>query len=245
MPKFKITVEYDGTEFVGWQRQENGPSIQSSIEDAIKKITSETVNVFGAGRTDSGVHARGQVAHFELSKKISLDNIRDGINQHLRPLSIAILDAQKVNDDFHARFSAKLRTYEYFIINRRTPLTFNKNLAWGVFKQLNIDEMKEAALNFVGKHDFNAFRSIDCQASSSIKTIQSCTVEKKAEYIVINVAAKSFLHSQVRIITGTLVDVGKGKILPINIKKIINSKDRSKAGVTAPAHGLYLTKVEY
>ena len=245
MPKYKITIEYDGTEFVGWQRQENGPSIQSSIENAIKKITSETVNVFGAGRTDSGVHAKSQVAHFELSKNILLDNIRDGINQHLRPLPIAILDVKEVNDDFHARFSAKLRTYEYLIINRRAPLTFNKNLAWGVFKQLNIDEMKEAALNFVGKHDFNAFRSIDCQASSSIKTIQSCTVEKKAEYIVSNVAAKSFLHSQVRILTGTLVDVGKGKILPINIKKIINSKDRSKAGVTAPAHGLYLTKVEY
>ena len=245
MHKYKITIEYDGTDFVGWQKQENGLSIQSSIEDAINKITSETVNVFGAGRTDSGVHAKRQVAHFELSKKISLDNIRDGINQHLRPLTIAILDAKKVNEDFHARFCAELRSYEYLIINRRSPLTLYKNQAWGIFKQLNINEMKKAALKFVGKHDFNAFRSIDCQASSSIKTIQSCTVEKKEEYVVINVAAKSFLHSQVRIITGTLVDVGKGKILPINIKKIINSKDRSKAGVTAPAHGLYLTKVEY
>ena len=245
MSKYKITIEYDGTEFVGWQRQKNGSSIQSSIEDAIKKITSETVNVFGAGRTDSGVHAKKQVAHFELSKNISLDNIRDGINQHLRPLPIAILDVKEVNDDFHARFSAKLRTYEYLIINRRAPLTFNKNLAWGVFKQLNIDEMKEAALNFIGKHDFNAFRSIDCQASSSIKTIQSCTVEQNEQYIVINVTAKSFLHSQVRIIVGTLVDVGKGKISPINIKKIIESKNRSRAGATAPALGLYLIKVEY
>ena len=173
MPKYKITIEYDGTNFVGWQRQENGPSIQSSIEEAIKKITSETVNVFGAGRTDSGVHAKGQVAHFELSKNISLDKIRDGINQHLRPLPIAILDAKKVNEDFHARFSAQLRSYEYLIINRRSPLTLYKNQAWGVFKQLNINEMKKAALNFVGKHDFNAFRSIDCQSSSSIKTIQS------------------------------------------------------------------------
>jgi len=245
MPKFKITVEYDGTEFVGWQRQKNGPSIQSSIEDAIKKITSETVNVFGAGRTDSGVHAKGQVAHFELSNKISLDNIRDGINHHLRPLPIAILDAKEVNGDFHARFSAQLRSYEYLIINRRSPLTLYKNQAWGVFKQLNINAMKKAAINFEGKHDFNGFRSIDCQASSSIKTIQSCTVKKNKQYIVINIAAKSFLHSQVRIIAGTLVDVGKGKISPTNIKKIIESKDRSKAGTTAPAHGLYLLKVEY
>jgi len=245
MPKYKITIEYDGTNFVGWQKQDNGPSIQSSIENAIKKISSETVNLYGAGRTDSGVHAKGQVAHFELSNKISLDSIRDGINQHLRPLPIAILDTKEVNDDFHARFSAKLRTYEYLIINRRAPLTFNKHLAWGVFKKININEMKEAALNFVGKHDFNSFRSIDCQATSSIKTIQSCTIEKNGPYIVINVAAKSFLHSQVRIMAGTLVDVGKGKISPINIKKIIESKDRSRAGATAPALGLYLIKVEY
>ncbi|MDC0057298.1 tRNA pseudouridine(38-40) synthase TruA [Alphaproteobacteria bacterium] len=245
MPKYKITVEYAGTDFVGWQRQQNGPSIQSSIEDAIKKITSETVNVYGAGRTDSGVHAKGQVAHFTISKKFSSDSIRDGINQHLRPLPIAVLEANKVNENFHARFCAQLRNYEYLIINRRSPLTIYKNQAWGVFKQLNISEMKEAALNFIGKHDFNAFRSVDCQATSSIKTIQSCSVEKNDQYIIINVGAKSFLHSQVRIIAGTLVDVGKGKISPAEINKIIENKDRSKAGATAPAHGLYLLKVEY
>ena len=245
MFKYKITIEYDGTNFVGWQRQENGPSIQSSIEKAIKKITSETVNVFGAGRTDSGVHAKGQVAHFELLKKISLDNIRDGINQHLRPLPISILDAKKVNEDFHARFCAQLRSYEYSIINRRSPLTLYKNQSWGVFKQLNINEMKKAALNFVGKHDFNAFRSIDCQSSTSIKTIQVCNIKKNDECIVLNISAKSFLHSQVRIIVGTLVEVGKGKIKPDAIQRIIESKDRKKAGPTAPAHGLYLAKVEY
>ena len=127
MAKYKITIEYDGTDFVGWQKQENGPSIQSSLEYSIKKMTAETVNVFGAGRTDSGVHAKGQVAHFELSKNIALDNIRDGINQHLKPLPIVILDVKEVSDDFHARFSAKLRTYEFLIINRRAPLTFNKS----------------------------------------------------------------------------------------------------------------------
>ena len=245
MPKYKISIEYDGTNFVGWQKQDNGPSIQSSIEEAIKKISSETVNVFGAGRTDSGVHAKEQVAHFNISNKIPLDNIRDGLNQHLRPLPIAILKAEEVSEDFHARFSAILRRYEYLIINRRSPLTLYKNQAWGVFKDLDIANMKEAAINFEGRHDFSAFRSIDCQASSSIKTIDSCKVEKQENYIIIKVTAKSFLHSQVRIIVGTLVDVGKGKILPINIKNIINSKDRSKAGATAPAHGLYLLKVEY
>ena len=245
MAKYKIIIEYDGTDFVGWQKQENGPSIQSSLEDAIKKITSETVNVFGAGRTDSGVHAKGQVAHFEFSKNISLDNIRDGINQHLRPLPIAILDVKEVNDDFHARFSAKLRTYEYLIINRRAPLTFNKNLAWGVFKKLNMDAMKDAASNFVGKHDFNAFRSVDCQSSSAIKTIQSCSIETNDQHIKLNVSAKSFLHSQVRIMVGTLVEVGKGKFNSSDVKDIIKSRDRSQAGATAPAHGLYLLKVEY
>jgi tRNA pseudouridine38-40 synthase len=245
MVRYKITIEYDGTDFVGWQKQENGLSIQSSLEVTIKKMTSETVSVFGAGRTDSGVHAKGQVAHFELSKNIPLDNIRDGINQHLRPLPIAILDVKEVNNDFHARFSAKIRTYEYLIINRRGPLTFNKNLIWGVFKKLNIDAMKEAALIFVGKHDFNAFRSIDCQSSSSIKTIQSCSIETNDQHITLNVSAKSFLHSQVRIMVGTLVEAGKGKFNSSDVKDIIKSRDRSKAGATAPAHGLYLLKVGY
>jgi len=245
MPKYKILIEYDGSNFVGWQRQNNGLSIQSSIEEAIKKISSETVSVFGAGRTDSGVHAKGQVAHFDISKRIPIDRMRDGLNQHLRPLPISILDAEEATEDFHARFSALLRNYEYLIINRRSPLTLHKNYAWGVFKDLNINNMEKAAINFEGRHDFNAFRSIDCQSSSSIKTIESCTVEKKERYIAIKVSAKSFLHSQVRIIVGTLVEVGKGKILSGNIKNIIESKDRSQAGATAPAHGLYLLKVEY
>ena len=245
MPKYKILIEYDGTNFVGWQRQNNGLSIQSSIEEAIKKISSETVSVFGAGRTDSGVHAKGQVAHFDISKRIPIDRMRDGLNQHLRPLPISILDTEEATEDFHARFSALLRNYEYLIINRRSPLTLHKNYAWGVFKDLNINNMEKAAINFEGRHDFNAFRSIDCQSSSSIKTIKSCTVEKKERHITIKVSAKSFLHSQVRIIVGTLVEVGKGKILSGNIKNIIESKDRSQAGATAPAHGLYLLKVEY
>jgi len=245
MHKYKIIIEYDGTQFVGWQKQENGNSIQQSIEKAIEKITSEKVNVFGAGRTDSGVHAMGQAAHFDISKNISLDTIRDGVNQQLRPLPISILKVEKAEEKFHARFSAILRCYKYNIINRRSPLTLNKNFAWGVFKKLDINRMREATNFFVGEYDFNAFRSIDCQSKTSIKTIQSCNLENNNDNILINISAKSFLHSQVRIIVGTLVEVGKGKIEPQEIKKIIESKDRSRAGPTAPAHGLYLIKVEY
>ena len=245
MFKYKIIIEYDGSNFVGWQKQDNGNSIQESIEKAIIKITSEKITVFGAGRTDSGVHAKGQVAHFITMNEISLDTIRDGLNQYLRNFSIAILKAEKVKEDFHARFSAIQRHYQYLLINRRPPLTFNKNYAWAVYKELEIDKMKTAANYFIGKYDFNSFRSIDCQSSSSIKTIDSCNVNQFNNEITINVAAKSFLHSQVRIMVGTLVEVGKGKIKPDQIKQIISSKDRSKAGPTAPAHGLYLIKVEY
>ena len=245
MHKYKIIIEYDGSEFVGWQKQENGNSIQESIEKAIYKLSNENVNVFGSGRTDSGVHARGQVAHFELKKEISIDKIRDGLNQHLRPLPISILESKKVNNDFHARFSAKLRFYEYLIINRRSPLTFNKKQVWCIFKKLDIIKIKEAIPYFIGKHDFNAFRSIDCQSSSSIKTINNFSLEHNEELLKFSISAKSFLHSQVRIIVGTLIEVGKGKIPPEEILKILESKDRSKAGATAPAHGLYLLKIDY
>ena len=245
MNRYKLIIEYEGTSFVGWQSQENGTSIQSSIEDSIKKLSSEKVTLFGAGRTDSGVHAKGQVAHFDLIKDLSIDKIRDGLNQHLKPLPIAILEVKKVDNSFHARFSAKNRFYKYLIINRRPPLTLYKNLAWNVYRNLNIDDMKRAASKFIGKHDLNAFRSINCQSSSSIKTINSCSVNIVDNSITIEVSAKSFLHSQVRIMVGTLVDIGKGKINFSEIEKIIKSCDRTRAGVTAPAHGLYLIKVEY
>ena len=245
MHKYKINIEYDGTDFVGWQKQENGISIQSSLEDAIYKLTNEDVTIFGAGRTDAGVHAKNQVAHFEIKKNLSLDNIRDGLNQYLKKLSISILKSEIVDENFNARFSANLRVYQYKIKNRRPPLTFEKNLYWGVFKKLNINDMKKAIKYFIGKHDFNAFRSIDCQSSSSLKTINDCNIEAENENIFINISARSFLHSQVRIIVGTLVEVGKGNIKPEEIKEIILRKDRSRAGPTAPAQGLYLIKVEY
>ena len=244
MFNFKIIIEYDGTDYVGWQRQDNGPSIQEAIENAIFKLTAEKVIVFGAGRTDAGVHALGQVAHFNLKKKIKSDNIRDGLNQYLRPQPIAVLDAEQIDENFHARFSATKRTYEYIITNRRPPLTINKNKSWGVFKTLDVKKIRDEAKFFLGKHNLEAFRSVHCQSNSAIKTIDDITIANKNNDVVITVSAKSFLHSQVRIMVGTLVEIGKGKI-KISIKKIIEDKLRSQAGITAPACGLYLIKVDY
>ena len=244
MHNYKIVIEYDGTNFVGWQQQENGQSIQSVIQEALVKLSNEKVTIFGAGRTDAGVHAYGQVASFNLNKKIETDVIRDGLNQHLRPHPIAVQNAEIVDDNFHARFSAKKRWYEYKIINRRPPLTIDLNRAWCVYKNLDIEKMKSESLSFLGKHDLNAFRSAHCQSKNSMKTIDSVSIKNIDEQIIIEVSAKSFLHSQVRIMIGTLVDIAKGNINK-TVLDIINSKQRDIAGQTAPANGLYLKKVEY
>ena len=244
MHNYKIVIEYDGTNFVGWQQQENGQSIQSALQEALVKLSNEKVTIFGAGRTDAGVHAYGQVASFTLSKKIETDVIRDGLNQHLRPQPIAIQKAELVDNDFHARFSAKKRWYEYKIINRRPPLTIDLNRAWCVYKNLDIEKMKIESSAFLGKHDLNAFRSAHCQSKNSFKTIDSVSIKNKGEEIIFEVSAKSFLHSQVRIMIGTLVDIAKGNINE-TVVDIINSKQREIAGQTAPAHGLYLKKIEY
>ena len=244
MHNYKIVIEYDGTNFVGWQQQENGQSIQSALQEALVKLSNEKVIIFGAGRTDAGVHAYGQVASFNLNKKIETDVIRDGLNQHLRPHPIAVQNAEIVDDNFHARFSAKKRWYEYKIINRRPPLTIDLNRAWCVYKKLDIEKMKSESLSFLGKHDLNAFRSAHCQSKNSMKTIDSVSIKNIDEQIIIEVSAKSFLHSQVRIMIGTLVDIAKGNINK-TVLDIINSKQRDIAGQTAPANGLYLKKVEY
>ncbi|MDA9620888.1 tRNA pseudouridine(38-40) synthase TruA [Pelagibacteraceae bacterium] len=244
MYNYKIIIEYDGTNFVGWQQQENGQSIQSALQEALVKLSNEKVTIFGAGRTDAGVHAIGQVASFLLSKKIETDVIRDGLNQHLRPKPIAIQKAELVEDDFHARFSAKKRWYKYKIINRRPPLTIDLNRAWCVYKNLDIEKMKTESSAFLGKHDLHAFRSAHCQSKNSVKTIDSVSIKNKGDGIIFEVSAKSFLHSQVRIMIGTLVDIAKGNINK-TVLDIINSKQREVAGQTAPAHGLYLKKIEY
>ena len=244
MAKYKITIEYDGSNYVGWQIQDNGLSIQELIEKSIFKLTGEKTSIFGAGRTDAGVHALGQVAHFDMKKKIEIKNIRDGLNQYLRPHPIAILNAEFVDKNFHSRFSAKTRTYKYIIINRRAPLTINKNKSWGVFKSLNLSKMIAESKNLIGKNNLQSFRSVDCQSSNAIKTIDDFIILKKNENIIMQVSAKSFLHSQVRIMVGTLVEIGKGNIKK-TIKEIIKAQDRSQAGMTAPACGLYLEKIDY
>ena len=244
MPNYKIIVEYDGTNFVGWQQQANGQSIQSSLQDSVFKLSGEKVVVFGAGRTDAGVHAYGQVASFSISKAISSAVIRDGLNQHLRPLMISVLKAEEVENDFHARFSAKKRRYVYKIINRRSPLTIDANRSWCVHKILDTKKMKNESVSFLGKHDLNAFRSAHCQSKSSIRSIDDIIKDVKDENIMIEVEAKSFLHSQVRIMVGTLVDIAKGNIKK-TILEIINSKNREFAGQTAPPNGLYLKKIDY
>jgi len=244
MYNYKITIEYEGTNFVGWQRQDNGLSVQQLIEESIQKLSNSKTTIFGAGRTDAGVHAKGQVASFELENFIDTDTIRDGLNHYLRPHPVAILSTEKTDTDFNARFSAKLRWYEYKIINRRPPLTLQNNRFWCVHKTININKVIEQSKFFLGKHDLSAFRSINCQSKSAIKSINSIDVKKNEQEINFIISAKSFLHSQVRIMVGTLVDIGLGKISK-PISEIISLKQREYAGVTAPADGLYLTKVEY
>ena len=244
MNKYKIIIEYDGSSYVGWQKQDSGNSVQQTIERSIEKLTGEKIILYGAGRTDAGVHACGQVAHFEIRKDIEINKIRDGLNQHLRPDPVAILNVEKVDKDFHARFSAKLRSYKYRIINRRPPLTIDKDRAWVVYKKLNIKKMIYESNSFIGKHNLAAFRSINCQSKTTTKTIESIKINYQNNELNIYVSAKSFLHSQVRIMVGTLVEIGKGKIRE-SILDIIKSKERSHAGMTAPAHGLYLIKVDY
>jgi tRNA pseudouridine38-40 synthase len=244
MYNYKIIVEYDGTNFVGWQQQENGQSIQATLQEAAFKLSGKKVTMFGAGRTDAGVHAYGQVASFIINKKIETDVIRDGLNQHLRPHPISVQKAELVDSEFHARFSAIKRWYEYKIINRRPPLTIDTNRAWCVYKKINVEKMKTESSSFLGKHDLNAFRSAHCQSKSSVKTIENIHIKNEGDQIIFNVCAKSFLHSQVRIMVGTLVDIAKGNINK-TIIDIINSKNREIAGQTAPAHGLYLKKIDY
>ncbi len=244
MYNYKIIVEYDGTNFVGWQQQENGKSIQAVLQAAAFKLSGEKIIIFGAGRTDAGVHAYGQVASFTINKKIETDVIRDGLNQHLRPHPISVQKAELVDSKFHARFSAIKRWYEYKIINRRPPLTIDTNRAWCVYKKINVEKIKTESSSFLGRHDLNAFRSAHCQSKSSIKTIEDIHIKHEGEQIIFNVCAKSFLHSQVRIMVGTLVDIAKGNINK-TIIDIINSKNREIAGQTAPAHGLYLKKIDY
>ena len=245
MPRYRLTIEYDGSPFVGWQRQVTGPSVQQSIEKAALAFCGETIDVRGAGRTDAGVHALGQVAHLDLEKDWPCDTVCDALNAHLRPAPIAVLDAQIVNEDFDARFSAIMRHYRYRIINRRAQLTVERHRAWRVGRPLDAEAMHEAAQRLVGSHDFTTFRAINCQAKSPVKTVKAVSVRREGEVIVLEVAARSFLHHQVRSFTGSLQLVGEGKWSVDDLQAALEAKNRKSCGPVAPADGLYLVRVDY
>ncbi len=245
MPRYRITIEYDGRGFVGWQRQRNGLGVQQALEEAIKGFSGEEVILFGAGRTDSGVHAKAQVAHFDLKREYRADTVRDAINFHLKPHPASVLGARPAADGFDARLSAKSRSYIYLIVNRRAPLTFGRGLMWLVTAALDAGAMNEAAKVLLGKHDFTTFRAVKCQAASPVKTLDRLEVARDGEMITIAARARSFMHHQVRNMVGTLKLVGEGKWTAADVRLALQAKDRTKGGPTAPARGLYLSRVDY
>jgi len=245
MPRFKLTIEYDGTSFVGWQRQDNGPSVQAALEEAVRGYCQVDAVVHGAGRTDAGVHALAQVAHVDLPRDDRPEVVANAFNAHLRPHAIAVLKAEKVDDDFHARFSAIERGYVYRIVNRRAPAVLEVNHAWWVAAPLDAAAMQDAAQALVGRHDFSSFRAADCQAESPVKTLDELSVRREGDVILITARARSFLHHQVRNFVGTLKLVGESKWTAADVKHSLEVRDRSKAGPTAPPDGLYLTHVRY
>lgn len=243
--RFKLTIEYDGTPFVGWQKQDNGRGVQDAIAGAIEGFCGERVTVAGAGRTDTGVHALGQVAHIDLERETDADTVRDALNFHLKPEPISILQAEEVDAEFDARFSATRRHYLYRIVNRRAPLTVDRDRAWQVAVPLDAARMDEAAQMLVGHHDFTTFRASQCQAASPVKTLDALDVRREGEAIVITARARSFLHSQVRSFAGTLKSVGEGKMTVRDVKLALEARDRSLCGPVAPPDGLYLMQVDY
>jgi len=245
MPRYKLTLEYDGTRFVGWQRQDNGASVQGALEAAILKFCGAECAVAAAGRTDAGVHATGQVAHFDCDKDFAADTVRDALNFHLKPLPVTVLAAEPVGTDFHARFSATGRAYLYRIVNRRAPLALDANRAWWVPVELDAEAMAEGARHLLGHHDFTSFRAGECQAKSPMKTLDVLSVERHGDQILVTAAARSFLHHQVRNMVGSLKLVGAGKWRPEAMRTALEARDRKAAGPTAPAQGLYLTGVRY
>ncbi len=245
MTRYKIIVEYDGAGFVGWQRQDNGLGVQQALEIAIGAFTGEAATVFGAGRTDSGVHALAQVAHFDLSADLSVYNVCEAMNYHLKEQAVAVLNATIVDEEFHSRFSATGRSYEYRITNRRAPLVLQRGYSWQQRGDIDTDAMHEAAQVLIGKHDFTTFRATNCQAESPVKTLNRLDVERHGEDIRVLVQARSFLHHQVRNLVGTLMLVGRGKWTTEDLAAALAARHRTAGGETAPACGLYLSSVSY
>jgi tRNA pseudouridine38-40 synthase len=245
MPRYRLIIEYDGTPFVGWQVQPDAGSVQGELQTALLKLTGETVGVRGAGRTDAGVHACGQVAHIDLARDWEPFKIREGLNFHLKPAPIVIIEAARTADDFDARFSAVGRHYLYRILARRSPPALDKNRVWWVARPLDAGAMAEAARHLVGHHDFTTFRSASCQARSPVKTLDRLDVTRAGDEIRIEASARSFLHHQVRSMAGTLKQVGEGRWTPGDVADALAARDRTRCGAMAPSAGLYLMRVDY
>jgi len=245
MPRYKLTIEYDGTPFAGWQIQANGPSIQGELARAIEAFSGVCVVPRGAGRTDAGVHARGQVAHFDLERDFAPETVCGALNFHLRPAPIAVLNCEIVGDGFDARFSAKARHYLYRIVNRRARLALDRDRAWQVAVPLDAAAMQEAARHLIGRHDFTTFRSTQCQGKSPLRTLDKLEVARHGGEILIAACARSFLHNQVRSMAGSLKLVGEGKWRPDDMRSALEARDRAACGPVAPAFGLYFMKVDY
>jgi tRNA pseudouridine38-40 synthase len=245
MPRYRLLIEYDGGPFVGWQMQAGGPSVQGVLTQAIAAFADEKVTVHGAGRTDAGVHALGQVAHVDLTRDWRPDRVRDALNANLRPHPVAVLAAEKAADSFHARFSAKRRHYLYRIVNRRADLALERHRAWRVPRSLDAAAMHVAAQRLIGRHDFTTFRAADCQAKSPVKTLDRLDVERDGDEVRVHASARSFLHHQVRSMVGSLVLVGGGKWSADDFSAALTARSRAACGPVAPPEGLYLVSVDY
>ena len=245
MPRYRLTIEYDGTGLVGWQRQASGVSVQQALETAIAAFCGETVTVYGAGRTDAGVHALAQVAHLDLSRAAPLETIRGAVNHHLRPHAISVLAVEEATPGFHARLSARSRVYCYRILNRRAPPALERGRVWHVAPALDLAAMRAGARHLIGHHDFSTFRDSLCQAKSPIKTLDALDLSPAGEEIRIEARARSFLHHQVRNMVGTLKLVGLGNWQPDDVARALDARDRRAGGPTAPAAGLTLVAVRY
>ncbi len=245
MPRYKLLIEYDGAPFCGWQIQADQATVQGVLTAAVAALSGEHALVQGAGRTDAGVHARGQVAHVDLTRDWEADTVRDALNAHLRPHPVAVLSAERVGDDFNARTSAVKRHYRYVIVNRRADLTLERGHAWRIPRPLDVAAMHAAAQRLVGKHDFTTFRSTECQAKSPLKTLDRLDVVREADRVVVLASARSFLHNQVRSMVGSLATVGDGKWSADDLSRALEARDRTACGQVAPPDGLYLMQVDY
>lgn len=245
MARYKLILEFDGRPFVGWQRQDNGRSVQSALEEAVLRFTGETPAIFSAGRTDAGVHALAMPAHVDLEKPWRADVVRDALNFHLKPDPIAVLEAEEVDPSFHARFSATARRYRYRVVNRRAPLALDAGRAWRLGPRIDAEAMHAAAQVLVGRHDFTTFRASTCQAQTPVKTLSSVAAYRRGEDVFVETAARSFLHHQVRSMVGSLIEVGFGRWSASDFEAAFRAADRTRCAQVAPAEGLYFLGADY